>query len=180
MKLLVTLLTLVLAFNAKAGLITSQSDQNTYNSGDTVTVDFYVNNANPMIDWLAVEYIFDNSLLAFERFTITKDVFDNSYFDDGYVLPSEPDLLILNVGFNLDWDDFLTTSFKLGEVEFTALSDAASVNLQLSDIYAEDLNMIPISQDNLQVSVPEPASFAFIPLFAGLLLLKRRKQSQLK
>lgn len=178
MKSLMIFFAWVLTFNANAGLITTQTDQTTYNSGDIVTVDFYVNNANPIIDWLDVEYRFDDSLFAFDSFTVTNEVFSNSYLDDGYILPSASDLLILNVGFLSNWDEALTTSFKLGAAEFTALSDAASIDLQLSNILASDANFNDISQAQLQVSVPEPASFAFIPLFAAaFLFMKKRKQT---
>ncbi|WAJ71838.1 PEP-CTERM sorting domain-containing protein [Catenovulum adriaticum] len=177
MKSLMIFFAWVLTFNANAGLITTQPDQTTYNSGDIVTVDFYVNNANPIIDWLNVEYRFDDSLFSFDSFTVTNEVFSNSYLDDGYILPSASDLLILNVGFLSNWDEALTTSFKLGAAEFTALSNTASPDFTLIDQFVTDVNGSEIPVEQQQVAVPEPETYAFFPLLAGFLFWRKRAKN---
>lgn len=177
MRFFTVFLSVVLSFNTYASLITTQNDQVSYNAGDPVVVEFFANNANPMIDWLDIEYSFDDSLLSFDSFMLDNDVFLNSEFDDSYALFGA---LFLTVDFVPDWSDFLTTSFKLGEVRFTALADSVDGALQLESIFAADENFVGISQDKLQVSVPEPESLAFIPVLACMLLLNRRQKQSLK
>ncbi|XPF93142.1 PEP-CTERM sorting domain-containing protein [Colwellia sp. RE-S-Sl-9] len=162
-KVILTFLTL-LAFNVNAGLITTTSDQVTYNAGDTVLVDLFINEANPSIDWLQVEYLFNNTELSFEGFSITNEVFDNTYYDDIF---ADVDLLTIQVGFLADWSNFLGTSFQLGQLEFTALSSSVSADFTLADVFAEDKDFNPVSVQ----AVPEPSAIALFAL--GLLALRR-------
>lgn len=169
MKFLAVIFSFLFAFNANAGLITTQSDQDNYSVGETVVVDFFVNDANPLIDWLNVDFSFDDSLFAFNSFTITDDVFFSRYYDDGYDIG---DLLVLELGLLPNWSDILTTSFKWGQAEFIALSDVSSPAFNVVNIIAQDNGFNDIAPQE----VPEPATLAIFPLIAGLLFMRRRQK----
>lgn len=83
-KLVAMFLLFMFGCVANASVISYQSDQPTYDTNDIVLVDFYINNANPALDFLEVEFAFDDTLLSFDSFSVTNDVFLNTYFDDAF------------------------------------------------------------------------------------------------
>jgi hypothetical protein len=157
-----------LSINANASLISFEANQASYNDGDTVLVDIFLNSANPALEWLEAELLFDDSLFSFEQFAVTGDVWFNTWYDDGF---TNADLLIIQIGFLADWIDELGTSFKLGQAEFTAIGDGVTFGLSTADIYAEDAYYEEISAQQ----VPEPSIIALLGL-AGLFLVKRSKK----
>ncbi|WP_016956568.1 PEP-CTERM sorting domain-containing protein [Catenovulum agarivorans] len=177
MKFLAMIFSLALAFNASAGLITTQADQTNYNAGDFITLEFFVEDANPTIDWLQFEFAFDDSQFAFVDFSWIDSFEVASYgaFGDAYLV--DTDILFMNVGFLDGFADVLGTSFKLGEVQFEALANAPSPTLSVVDSYVTDFDFTEIEPAQHQVSVPEPATYALLPLIAGLLFMRKRKQA---
>ena len=172
MKFLAVLLSLAVMFNANAGLITTQSDQATYNAGDTILVDLFVNDANPVLDWLSVDFNFDSTQFLFNDFTVTDDVFLNSYYYGAYEVGTT---FNVEVGFFSGWSDFLGTSFKLGQAEFTALEHTASPKFTIENVIALDVNYADVDP---QVSaVSEPSTVALFSLMAGLVFMRKRKQA---
>lgn len=169
MKTFFVVIALVLSMNANASLISFDVDQASYNDGDTVVVDIFLNSANPDLDWLEIEFLFDNSLLSFDQFFVTDDVWNNTDYDDAY---SDLSSLFVFVGFLADWSVELGTSFKLGQAEFIAIGDITDVNLTTVDIFAQDADFNQIAPQQ----VPEPSTVALIALSGLLLMNRRRKQ----
>ncbi|MGJ8679672.1 hypothetical protein [Paraglaciecola sp.] len=175
MKFLAVLFSLALAFNANAGLITAQADQTSYNTGDTVTVDLYINNLNPIADYLLLDYAFDSSELAFDSFQFADSVWDNTegFLDaDGSTFDG---LIAFTIDLVDNWSDTLGTSFKLGQGQFTALQDSVSADFDLSILLAEDANFNVIPDDQIQVSAP--SGIALFSLFAGLVFMRKRNKA---
>jgi hypothetical protein len=168
-KIFLALFTMI-ACNAHAGLLTQVSDQATYNNGDNVLVNFYINDANAAIDWLHAEYYFDNTQLSFNGLTITNDVYDNTYYDDAY---SVGNLLTLDIGFLSDWQLNLGNSFLLGQMSFTALANNVGATFQLEDIYAQNADFADVELQQGAQSVPEPSLLALM-LLSLVTLISRR------
>lgn len=180
MKYLAVLFSLVLTFNANASLITAQADQSSYNTGETVTVDLYINNLNPIADFLLLDYAFDSTELAFDFFDFTDSVWNNTegFLDaDGFTFDG---LIAFTIDFVDNWSDTLGTSFKLGQGQFTALQDSVSADFELSVFLAEDANFNIIPDEELQIAAPAkvsaPSGIALFSLVAGLFLMRQRKQ----
>lgn len=168
-KLLILLFACMTACKSYAGFITFEADQDSYNAGDEVTVDFFLNNANPVIDFLEVEYLFDDVALGFDMFAVTADVFANTTFDFAF---DDFGLLIIQVGFLAGWDSFLGTSFQLGSATFTALENGVGADLTLGSILAQDaaFNDVEPSVESTN-AVPAPAAIWLLSLslvFAGV------------
>lgn len=179
MKFLIFIFTLACTLNANAGLITTQSDKDNYSAGDTILVDFYVNNLNEEVNDLQVEFNFDDALFEFVDFSwIDSDaVWD--FFAFGGAFLYDIDLLnvyVFGLDGPLDSDsitDVVGSSFKLGSVEFTALSDSASPNLTVANTVAQDYYFNDVAAQ----AVPEPSTTALFALVAGLMFMRNRKQS---
>lgn len=166
-KLVAMFLLFMFGCVANASVISYQSDQPTYDTNDIVLVDFYINNANPALDFLEVEFAFDDTLLSFDSFSVTNDVFLNTYFDDAF---DDFGFFIIQIGFEFDWSDFLGTSFLLGQAAFTALDDSVGADLLLTDVFAQDEFFNDISATSVSV----PALFGLIFLSFATVFARSR------
>jgi hypothetical protein len=178
MKFIALIFSMAFALNANASLLSFESDQSDYNTGDLVTVEVFVNDINPAIEFLDAEYTFNDAELEYNlgSFLVTDDVFDNSFFDLDDLIGNS---VFLTVEFAPDYTDFLGTSFKLGEITFNALADSVSAGLELASVLAEDGfgDIIEGSDLQVSVSVPAPATLALFPLVAALMFMRRRRNS---
>jgi hypothetical protein len=137
---------LLSVFTARAELISFEPDQSTYNTGSLITVDVFINDANPDIDFISFEYIFAEPLFSFDSFlfeTIIEDSFDQIDYFDAYI---ENDVFIIELGFLLDWSKVLGTSFKIGQAFFVAEQDDVSFSLTEDVSIVEDSDGNPIQQ----------------------------------
>lgn len=173
MKFLVFILSLVFVMNANAGVISAEADQAHYNNGDIVTVDVFVNDLNPTVDYLELDFSFDNLLLAF---------IDDSWFDSdavfdfgaqGYAYSYLPDTLIIQSLFLDGITNVVGTSFKLGELQFTALSDITTPLFSSTVVVAQDIDFNDVAPQ----AVPEPSTLALFSLMGGLLLMRRKQNA---
>lgn len=174
MKLYSILLTLFFAFNANAGLITTQADKDSYTAGETITVDFFVNDANPSIDFLQFDFGFDDSQFSFIDFSWmdSDEIYNFGASGDAYL--ASADELYLDVALLDGFAAELGTSFRLGHVQFEALVDSASPEFALLDQFVSDINFVEIPVEQHQVSVPEPSTLAFFPLLAAMFWVRRK------
>lgn len=157
---------------ANASFITTQSDQNAYNANDIVTVEVFVNDLNDELDFIELDLTFDDSLFAF---------IDDSWIDSvgvelfgafGDAFFGASDLIIVQ-GFFLDGiTAALGNSFKLGELQLTALSNTSSPQLSSFVVTAQDFGGNDIEP---QVAVSAPSSIALFSMLLGMLLLRQRK-----
>lgn len=174
MKILVLMFTLLCAAGAQAGLITVSTDQNTYNTGDTVIVELGVQNMNPAIDFLELDFSFDLAELEFVAFSWFDSavLFDFGAFGDAFLDFFSDDMVIVQASFLDGIVDVATSTFALGQLEFVAQSDLTSVNLSLDSIFAQDFDFNEIAEADLQVSAP---ALGLLVLTGFALLLTRRK-----
>ena len=128
MKVLTVIILLICSCQASAGLITFQSDQASYAENDIVTIDVNINDINPMIDFVELDIGFDPLALEFveDSWLDTSDVFDFGAFGDAFLFTN--DTLILQASFLDSITDVLGTSFKLGELQVSALTDLATTS----------------------------------------------------
>jgi len=173
MKFLILIFSLTLAINANAGLISSETDQASYNIGDTVIVDVFVNHINPSLDFLELDFSFNDSQLAFveNSWLDSADIFNFGAFADAFTFL--PDTLIIQASFLNGITDVVGTSFQLGELQFTALTNIDTPLFSTAIVTAQDVNFNDVEA---QIEVPEPAGIALFSI-AALLLIRRRLKS---
>ncbi|MDO6693302.1 hypothetical protein Q4574_08400 [Aliiglaciecola sp. 3_MG-2023] len=175
MKFLVFILFSTLAMNANAGLITTETDQTSYSSGETITVDILVNDINPAIDFLAFDFGYDDSLIEFvdNSWFDSDDVFNFGAFGDAFTFV--PNTVIVQAFFLDGITDIVGTSFKLGELQFTALTNTNTPLFSSTIVDAIDVNFNDIEP---QITVSEPAGIALFSIAAGIFLIRRRHASK--
>ncbi|GAC02964.1 hypothetical protein Q4602_21130 [Paraglaciecola chathamensis] len=174
MKVLTVIILLICSCQASAGLITFQSDQASYAENDIVTIDVNINDINPMIDFVELDIGFDPLALEFveDSWLDTSDVFDFGAFGDAFLFTN--DTLILQASFLDGITDVLGTSFKLGELQFTALTDLATTSFSSKLVTAIDVNFNNVDP---QVKVSEPAGTAVVALLGALFLMRMQKSA---
>jgi len=172
MKFITAIVAVLFMFNAHAGLITTTSDQANYNTGDVVTIDFFVNDLNPSVDWLDISYYFDNTLLALDEFSWIDSPEIISFGAFGFATSDffAPSIFYINLGFLDGFSDVLGTSFKLGQLQFTALSDSVVAELSLTNATALDFAGAIVEPQ----SVSEPSGYVLLSLIGGLFLMRKR------
>jgi hypothetical protein len=173
MKFLVLVFFFTLAANVNAGLISAETEQTNYNNGDTVTVDIFVNNLNPALDFLELDFGFDDSLLSFveNSWFDSNGVFDFGAFGDAFAGFSA-DTLVIQANFLNGITDVLGTSFKLGELQFTALGDVNMLMFSSSIVTAQDVNFNDVEP---QATVSAPAGLLLCLVSLGLFLIRGRQ-----
>ncbi len=164
------ILSMVFTLNANAGLITTGSDQTSYNNGDIVTFDVWVNALNPDLDNLFFDLSFDDTQLSFidNSWFDSDEVFDFFAFGDAFLLA--PTTVAVETFFLNGITDVVGTSFKLGELQFTALGNLTNPRLDFAllvdaqNIYGETIEP--------QV-LPEPSTLALFSLMSLLFFTRR-------
>jgi|GEM_PF-1261979 len=159
---------LLATFYANANFVSSNYIQRDYNTDEVVTVDLYVNNPNPELVWLDMDYTFDDTRLTFLDFVFTDEVLNNTWYTDAFDFSGLSPITI-TLGFLDDWASNLPTSFKIGSVSFMATSN---VNPDFSISYIDALNNQGDSIPTTAITaVPEPSSmFLFAIAFIGIYL----------
>ena len=167
---------LILSFNASAGLITIESDKDSYTAGEIIYADIYINNINPELDFLQVDYSFDNTKFFFDEFSWieTFDVFNLGGLS--YAAEYAPGTIGIDVQFLSGVTPVLGTSFLLANAEFEALTDVSAPVLSMPTI----LTSVDFGGNSVSAvtDVPEPATLALFPLLAGLMFIRKRKRKR--
>lgn len=169
MKFLVFIFSLTLMVKANAGLISAVANQTTYNNGDTVVVDVFVNDLNPALDFLELDFSFDDSVLSFidNSWFDSAEVFSYGAFGDAFSL--SPNTLILQANFLNGITDIVGTTFKLGELQFLALNSVNTPLFSSTIITAQDINFNNI---DAQRAVPAPSGLALLSIAFGCFFLR--------
>jgi hypothetical protein len=158
--------------NAQANLLSFTPNQVSYNAGDTVLIDIFVNNINPEAAEFEFDLGFDNLALTYNLFT-----FDDSVFFSA--VTSEADVFSVGtISFFTSWFDEADVpgpNFRLGQISFTALT-ANTPNLIVSNLYLADDNFNEVTP-HPSVTVPLPSSALLILMALAVFTL--RKQTQL-
>jgi len=167
----------VFSLQAEAGLISLQSDKSYYINGESINIDFIIDNTTQNIAEVDFDFSFDDSLVEFEQFIFTDDiVLSDPLIIDNY-LKNVDTLNIYTLWF--DSLDAQVGQFTLGSASFKALGnvDFNSQNFQLVPLFVADVFQNEIIE---VVAVPEPSSMAV--MFSGLLLLAggRRKNAKIR
>lgn len=170
MKNVLITLCLLLATNANANIISLDSDQTNYNTGDTVLLSVGVEQIASEMATLEVDIAFDNALLSFEDFVFDLTMMSppspafGPIFTD-YTL-AQPGVLSVAVWW-FDATEVPSTSFNLGVAEFTALADfSASFNLA-------EIRQFDINGNELVNAINEPATGLLLVL--SLFAMFRKK-----
>lgn len=172
MKFIAAIVTFLFIFNSHAGLITTASDHANYNTGDLVSIDFFVNDLNPSVDFLDISYYFDNTLLTLDEFSWSDSPEIIGFGAFGLVSSDifDPSIFYINLGFLHGFSDVLGTTFKLGQLQFTALSDSVVAELSLTNVIAFDFAGAIVEPQ----SVSEPSGYVLLSLIGGLFLMRKR------
>ncbi|WP_016956565.1 PEP-CTERM sorting domain-containing protein [Catenovulum agarivorans] len=169
MKFLAMLFSFAFVFNVNAGLITNVSKES-----DQLIVDFSLTDFDPSIGQITAEYSFDASELVFA-----------SYSDSDYLVNELTSLAWGSAGvplsglFTVDFLFFIEpfdTTFDLGRAVFDIVSNVSVPTFEQSFVEALDIAYAPVVIDSTVVNkVSEPATYALLPLIAGLLFIRRRQ-----
>lgn len=156
----------VFSIQAQAGLIELHPDKLNYSAGETININFMVNNHNQYIAEIDYDFFFNSDLVSFEEFNFSEAAVNDAIFTDSY-LKDDNTLNIYTLWF--ESLDVQVGQFTLGTASFMAKSavDFNPQNFELADVYIGDDSGTEI--DNNVVDVPEPSSVAV--MFSGLLLM---------
>ena len=180
MKFLTLLFSIALMFNANAGLITTDTDNNSYDIGDIITVDFVINNPNPVIDFTYFEFVFDESIYDFINVGFTSNV--DSYLDWNSYAELDfftSNIIVISAEWLSGWQTALGNSFTLAQATFELTSDAFNSDF-LSLDYIEVIDVtangdVYLDESEFQVAVPEPTTLLLFAGVALMLFVNRRK-----
>ncbi|XPF95917.1 hypothetical protein ACM9HF_07860 [Colwellia sp. RE-S-Sl-9] len=161
-------ISLFVSWASTASLIIVDFDEVTYNKDDIVTMDVFVNSINSETYWLEFDLSFNDADLAFDGFIFDNNVFNNSTYTDAFDdFGFSP--LTLQVEFLDDWQNELSTSFKLGTASFTALMDTNSpINTSLDYLDVQNF----LGESIAAQEVPESPAIALFALGVFILLRK--------
>ena len=170
-KLLVAMVGLW-SMSASASLITVEPEQDSYLDGDIVTMDVFVNGADPDMAWLGFNLQYDSFGLD--------PIWDVDFLSSFNFLPSvvsntSNSVVIDYLGdvdffmeFNSDWADNLSASrFQLGSLSFSAMGDFPLLDVSISNVDVA-----------VDAQVPEPESMALMLAGLGLLLYRKKKAAK--
>lgn len=181
MKKFIAMLTLLIGFNASAGLITVDFSTANIAVGDTVSVTINATDFDET-DLFYFDFYFDNAIMAFNDASLSSDLTlasanpmlnGLSASKEGFGLGFEfatDDLSLMAIG------DFMLASFSL------TASSAGLANVAIIDFINfsafNDYTIIFTGTDTINVSsatVPEPSSIALV-LLAGLGFIRSRSK----
>lgn len=180
MKFLTLLFSIALMCNANAGLITTDTDKSNYVIGDIITVDFVINNPNPIIDFTYFEFVFDETIYNFKSIDFTNNV--DSYLDWSSYAELDffsSNIIAISAEWLSGWQTALGNSFMLAQARFELTADSFNSDF-LSLDYIEVIDVttngdIYLDESEFQVAVPEPTTLLLFSGVALMLLVNRRK-----
>ncbi|MCF2949720.1 hypothetical protein L0668_16495 [Paraglaciecola aquimarina] len=178
-KLITTLsltftLALALAFNASAGLITNETV-----SGDKLTVEFRLDNANPDLYDFVFDFAFDqtaltvDSLFGLGGFEANAAI-DTEFFVDGFEFA--PGIFeVYGFAYFADWATRLGTDLLLGTAQFDIAQGANLANSNFTVDYVETYDVIG-NEISAAAEVSAPSALALLAF--GMLAIVRIRSKQ--
>lgn len=178
MKKFITILTLLVGFNANAGLLTIDLSADDVSVGDSVLVTINATDFDDT-DFFLFDFNFDTSFVSFDDASLISDLADGSIGDfNGLTVAKE------NYGLYFEFatddsawaaGDFVLASFNLiaGSEGFTEFSISEFFNPSAFDDYEVTFsgsNSVNVNSN----SIPEPTSAALL-LLAGFAFASSRK-----
>ncbi len=181
MKKFIAMLTLLIGFNASAGIITVDFSNENVAVGDTVSVTINVTDFDET-DLFYFDFNFDNTVMAFNSASLTSDLTlaDSNSMFNGLSASAES----FGLGFEFATDDFSLMAagdFVLASFNLTA-SAGGLANFSITDFINfaafDDYTIAFSGADAINVAsatVPEPSSMALL-LLAGLGFTSSRRK----
>jgi len=183
MKKFIAMLTLLIGFNANAGLLTIDISSDDVVVGDSVSVTISASNFDDS-DMFWFDFNFDNSVMSFDENSISSDL-TLSNDDNGLAVTPED----YGLAFLFSTDDFLlNASGDFVLASFNLIADAAGVtDFSIFDlvVFSEFEETDPytvaftgsdsVNVNANSVSVPEPST-VFMMMFASFALVSARRQ----
>jgi hypothetical protein len=183
MKKFIAMLTLLIGFNANAGLLTIDISSDDVVVGDSVSVTISASNFDDS-DMFWFDFNFDTSIMSFDDSSLSSDL-TLSNDDNGLAVTPED----YGLGFLFSTDDFLLNasgdfvlaSFNLladaaGVVDFSIFDLAVFGDFEETDPYTVALTGPgSVNVNANSVSVPEPST-VFMMMFASFALISARRQ----
>lgn len=174
------ILMLIAGFNAKAGLIEVEVDQNEVALGSSVTVSLIASGFDEF-DLFDLDFFFDTSLFTYDSASLLSDLpLDDGLFTLGLLAEQQSDHLALSF---FDFLPFAGSDFLLAKFDLVSLgngtSDFSIANASFDNLFGP-LAVVHSSVQQVRVNnstaVPEPATWALLSL-ASLFLFARRRRS---
>lgn len=186
MKKFIAMLTLLIGFNANAGLLTIDISSDDVSVGDSVVVTISASNFDDS-DMFWFDFNFNNSIMSFNDSSLSSYltlVDDNADFNGLAVTPEDyglefyfsTDDFLLNAS-----GDFVLASFNLladaaGVVDFSIFGLSVYGEFEETDPYTVAFtgsDSVNVSANSVSVSEP---STVFMMMFASLALVSARRQ----
>lgn len=183
MKKVLTVLTLLIGFQANAGLITIATNQDSVNVGDSVTVSLTGSDFD-VFDMFNFDFLFDTTIYDFAESSLSSDLplLDEFFDAEGLRATSFADS---GVFFDFyQWDEVFTDGdeFVLASFDLTAIGSGDNTFSFAESYFSSDVTgnffVDTSAQLNSQVqsvSVPEPTTFAIFTLGLMGLAIRRFK-----
>lgn len=186
MKKFLAILIFLVSYQANAGLITIQSDQDTSSIGETVNITI-TGSGISSFDFFSLDFHFDTSIYSFlpDSLISDLDLLDEVFVGEGLVAtPVDKSGVFLNF---YQWDEFISAGqdFVLASFQLTAISSGANTFSLGHNFFAGLNGMLNVDSThkvNTQVlakviSVPEPTTLIIFSLSILGLITRRLNQS---
>lgn len=190
MKKFIAMLTLLIGFNANAGLLNVDFSSNDVKVGETISVTISAQDFDAT-DYFEFYLNFDTAMLGYDEVSLDSDLLEADESNDGLSgLEITPQFSELWVDYNND-DFSLDGSFMLASFDLTALVEGVtsfelsnffnqeeySLDYGISD-YEINYNGLNVSSSSINVSaVPEPSTL-FMMMLAGFALVNTRRKTK--
>jgi|GEM_PF-5116331 len=162
-------LTVIISYNANANLLSFTTDKGSYTLGETVLVDIFVNDINYEAAEFGFDVKFNDSALTFRSFMFDDAVFFSAIITEADQFTSNTITLFSAWFENIDLP---ATSFKLGQLSFSALSEQIPT-FNTNNLYVADNNFNDLTPQG-SVAIPLPNS-ALLILLALTIFVFRKK-----
>lgn len=173
----IMLMMLLVGFNAKAGLIEIDVDQNEVSAGSSVTVSLIATGFDEF-DLFDLDFVFDNSLFTYDNGSLQSDLpLDDGLFVLGLLATPVGDHLALSF---FDFIPFVGGDFLLAKFDLVSsgkgVSDFSFANVSFDNLFGP-LTVVNSSVQQVRVNgstaVPEPATWALLVLSMLFIFAKR-------
>ena len=190
MKKFIAMLTLLIGFNANAGLLNVDFSSNDVKVGETVSVTISAQDFDAT-DYFEFFLNFDTTMLGYDEVSLDSDLLEADESIDGFSgLDITPQFSELWLEYNND--DFSSDgSFMLASFDLIAVTEGAT-SFELSDFFNQEeysavygvsdyeinYNGLNVGSSSINVSaVPEPST-VFMMMLAGFALVSSRRKAK--